>query len=192
MLPRVGVISGGFPCQDVSNAGQRAGLAGARSGLWRSMVRAVRLVRPLYVVVENVAALLGRGMGTVLGDLAESGYDAEWDCLPACAFGAPHERDRVFIVCYPDRSGCQDKGRFVLRTKPVPGTHWLSEPGVCRVVDGVSGTVGDGGGNIEVAALANAAVPQITEWLGHRIVEDYNLGTCEPRPTNAPVRSTGC
>jgi DNA (cytosine-5)-methyltransferase 1 len=66
------------------------------------MVRAVRLVRPLYAIVENVAALLGRGMGTVLGDLAESGYDTEWDCIPACAVGAEHERDRVFVVAYPN------------------------------------------------------------------------------------------
>ncbi len=101
MLPRVDIISGGFPCQDISNAGKRTGIAGARSGLWGAMVRAIRMVRPRYAVVENVAALLGRGMGRVLGDLAESGYHAEWDCLPAAAFGAPHRRDRVFLVAYP-------------------------------------------------------------------------------------------
>src|SRR5687767_14421804 len=71
------VLCGGFPCIDISNAGERAGLSGADSGLWREMVRAVRMVRPRIAVVENVAALLCRGMGTVCGDLAESGYDAE-------------------------------------------------------------------------------------------------------------------
>jgi len=92
------VICGGFPCQDLSDAGQRAG---ERSGLYRELVRAIRVVRPFYAIVENVAALLGRGLGTVLGDLAESGVDAEWDCVPACAVGAPHERDRIWIVAHP-------------------------------------------------------------------------------------------
>ena len=95
------VICGGFPCQDISLAGPGTGLAGERSGLYRELVRAIRLVRPRYAIVENVAALLGRGMGTVLGDLAEIGYDAEWHCIPACAVGAFHERDRVWIVADP-------------------------------------------------------------------------------------------
>jgi hypothetical protein len=77
------VICGGFPCQDISVAGAGAGLAGERSGLWRELLRAIRVVRPHYAIVENVAALLGRGMGTVLGDLAEIGHDAEWHCIPA-------------------------------------------------------------------------------------------------------------
>src|SRR5688572_22500604 len=75
-------ICGGFPCQDVSGAGKRTGLTGERSGLYRELVRALRVVRPRYGLVENVAALLGNGMGTVLGDLAESGFDTEWDCVP--------------------------------------------------------------------------------------------------------------
>jgi DNA (cytosine-5)-methyltransferase 1 len=95
------VITAGFPCQDVSFAGTGAGLAGSRSGLYREVVRAVRVVRPLYAVLENVAALLGRGLGTVLGDLAEVGYDAEWHCIPAAAVGAPHRRDRIWIVANP-------------------------------------------------------------------------------------------
>jgi len=100
-LGYVDVICGGFPCQDISTAGKGAGLAGERSGLWSEYLRLICHLRPRYVVVENVAALLARGMGTVLGDLAEGGYDAEWDCLPAVAFGAPHRRDRVWIVAYP-------------------------------------------------------------------------------------------
>lgn len=97
-----GVLCGGFPCQDISNAGDRAGLAGERSGLWREYLRAVRVVGPELVVVENVAALTSRGLSTVLGDLAASRYDAEWDCLPAGAFGAPHLRDRCFVLAHPD------------------------------------------------------------------------------------------
>lgn len=96
------VICGGFPCQDVSSAGKRAGLSGKRSGLYRELVRAIRVVRSRYAILENVAALLNDGMGRVLGDLAESGVDTEWDCIPACALGAPHERDRVFIVAHTD------------------------------------------------------------------------------------------
>ena len=105
------VICGGFPCQDVSCAGKRAGLAGARSGLYRELVRAIRVVRPRLALVENVAMLLSDGMGTVLGDLAESGYNLEWDCIPACAVGAPHERDRVFIVAHANgQRGLQPEG----------------------------------------------------------------------------------
>lgn len=102
------VITAGFPCQDISFAGDGAGLAGARSGLYREVVRAVRVVRPLYAVLENVAALLGRGLDTVLGDLAEVGYDAEWHCIPASAVGAPHRRDRIWIIA--DAGGEQHEG----------------------------------------------------------------------------------
>ena len=94
------VITAGFPCQDISFAGLGAGLAGARSGLYREVVRALRLVRPGWALLENVAALLSRGLGTVLGDLAAVGYDAEWHCIPASAVGAPHRRDRVWIVAH--------------------------------------------------------------------------------------------
>jgi DNA (cytosine-5)-methyltransferase 1 len=98
----VDLIAGGFPCQDTSNAGKRAGIDGARSGLWSEFKRIIRLLRPRLVLVENTPGLLSRGLGRVLGDLAEIGYDAEWDCLPAAALGAPHLRDRVFILAYPD------------------------------------------------------------------------------------------
>jgi len=94
----VDAICGGFPCQDISTAGKGAGLDGERSGLWREYARLVGELRPRYVVVENVAALLGRGLDRVLGDLAALGYDAEWHCIPASAVGAPHRRDRVWLV----------------------------------------------------------------------------------------------
>ena len=103
----VDVICGGFPCQDISIAGKGAGIEGERSGLWSEYARIIGEVRPRYVIVENVAALLGRGIDRVLGDLAALGYDAEWHCIPASAVGAPHRRDRVWIVAYPGRNGCQ-------------------------------------------------------------------------------------
>ena len=98
----VDVICGGFPCQDISIAGRGAGLAGERSGLWTEYARLVCEIRPRFVIVENVAALLSRGIGDVLGDLAAIGYDAEWHCIPASAVGAPHHRDRVWIVAHPN------------------------------------------------------------------------------------------
>lgn len=97
-IPPPDAICGGFPCQDVSFAGKGAGLAGERSGLWREFARLVRELRPEHVIVENVAALLGRGHGEVVGDLASLGYCVEWHCVPAAAVGAPHRRDRVWIV----------------------------------------------------------------------------------------------
>ncbi len=103
-LGAVDLITGGFPCQDVSAAGRGAGLEGERSGLWREFARIIRELRPCYVLVENVPMLLHRGIDRVLGDLAACGYDAEWQCLPAAAFGAPHRRDRVFIVAYTNRN----------------------------------------------------------------------------------------
>jgi DNA (cytosine-5)-methyltransferase 1 len=105
-LVPVDVICGGFPCQDISLAGRQVGIvAGTRSGLWFEFSRIVRELRPRYVVVENVAALLTLGIDAVLGELAASGYDAEWDCVPASSVGAPHRRDRVFLVAHARRSG---------------------------------------------------------------------------------------
>ncbi len=97
-LDWVDVIAGGFPCQDISYAGLGAGLDGERSGLFFEAIRLVRELQPRAVVLENVAALLTRGLDRVLGTLAEIGYDAEWHCIPAAYVGAPHIRDRVFVI----------------------------------------------------------------------------------------------
>lgn len=97
---RVTVLTGGFPCQDISNAGRRLGIDGARSGLWGEMARVIGVVRPRWVLVENVAALIGRGLDRVVGDLAALGYDAAWQVVPAAAVGAPHERARIWIVAH--------------------------------------------------------------------------------------------
>ena len=100
-LEPVDVIAGGFPCQDVSVAGQRAGIQdGNRSGLWSEFHRIIRELRPRYVFVENVPGLLTNGMGRVLSDLADIGYDAEWEVLSAADVGAPHLRKRVFITAH--------------------------------------------------------------------------------------------
>ncbi len=99
-LEQPDILTGGFPCQDISNAGQRKGIEGQRSGLWKEFLRAISQIRPKYALVENVSALTYRGLLTVLGDLTEIGYDAEWHCLPASAIGAPHRRDRIYIMAY--------------------------------------------------------------------------------------------
>jgi DNA (cytosine-5)-methyltransferase 1 len=95
------VICGGFPCQDVSVAGKRKLLAGERSGLWSEYARLIGEVGPRFVLVENVPGLLSGGMGQVLGDLSDLGYDAEWDVISAAEIGADHLRERVWIVAYP-------------------------------------------------------------------------------------------
>ena len=105
----VDVIAAGFPCQDISFAGEGAGLTGSRSGLVWNLLRTIRLVRPRYAVLENVAALLGRGLDQICGHLATVGYDTEWHCIPASAVGAPHQRDRIWIVA-TDAGGEQHKG----------------------------------------------------------------------------------
>lgn len=106
-LPWVDIICGGFPCQDISYAGKGAGLAGERSGLWFEYARIVGELRPRIVVVENVAALLRRGIDAVLGSLAESGYDAIWTTVRASDVGAPHRRERVFVLAYTRCGGIQ-------------------------------------------------------------------------------------
>lgn len=104
------VICGGFPCQDISTAGKQAGIKeGTRSGLFYELMRVVRLVRPQYVVLENVAAILANGLDIVLGELAEAGFDAEWACIPASAVGACHQRDRWWLVAYPSRQQCHER-----------------------------------------------------------------------------------
>jgi DNA (cytosine-5)-methyltransferase 1 len=106
----VDLICGGFPCQDISYAGKGAGLAGERSGLWYEFARVVRVLRPRFVLVENVSALLTRGLDAVLGTLAADGYDCEWACIPAASVGAPHIRDRVFVVAHARRGMFQPDG----------------------------------------------------------------------------------
>jgi DNA (cytosine-5)-methyltransferase 1 len=103
-LGTIDIITGGFPCQDLSVAGKGAGLAGARSGLWFEFHRLIKETQPKWVIAENVAVLRSRGLDQVLRSLDEIGYDAEWHCIPASAVGAPHRRDRIWIVAYSN--GC--------------------------------------------------------------------------------------
>jgi len=101
----VDVISGGFPCQDISSAGRGAGIDGAKSGLWREMARIIREVGPRHVLVENSPVLTSRGLGRVLSDLAGMGFNARWGVLGADDVGAPHLRKRIWIVAHADGDG---------------------------------------------------------------------------------------
>ncbi len=178
----INLLSGGFPCQDISGAGKKVGIQGARSGLWSEMYRIIGEVRPGYVLVENVAELLIRGLTRVLGDLASIGYDAEWSVVSACAVGAPHARERLFIVAYPERkpgtpSGVLGRGgasfgpghqateeRREGRIRPQVGTAtpglphpWqeaVRESSILRMVDGVPAELD------RLRVLGNAVVPQ--------------------------------
>jgi len=174
------VVCGGFPCQDISYAGEGAGLAGERSGLWRELLRAIRVVRPLHAIVENVAALLGRGLGVVLGDLASIGYDAEWHCIPASAVGADHERDRIWIVAHPHTSrlsrwvqagthGADETvlsarlGLAIANSPPFPREHGPLRPFMGRGSHGLPNR------SHRIAALGNAVVPQIPELIARAL-----------------------
>jgi len=176
-LEPVDVICGGFPCQDISYAGFGAGLEGSRSGLFFEAIRVVCELRPKYVVLENVAALLTRGLDRVLGTLAEIGFDAEWHCIPAAAVGAPHRRFRAFVIANDscirgERIGADKVRRFkdfswikdVRRVEDIPTRPDLYPSKLCGSGDGIPNRVD------RLKGLGNAVVPQVAEWIGKRIV----------------------
>ena len=178
----VDVIAGGFPCQDISYAGKGAGLAGKRSGLWYEFARVVREIRPRYVLVENVAALLGRGLDAVLGTLADLGYDAEWSSVSACSMGAPHMRKRLFIIAYPNSVGCKAvaheavvrrspaRARFAGYARSMGSAKIWSEsrPIGCRPMEVGNGIPSE---LDAIGRFGNAVVPQVAEWIGRRLIE---------------------
>lgn len=174
----VAAICGGFPCQDLSVAGNMVGIDAGRSGLWSEIVRLAGELRPEFVIVENVANLLaggdGRWFGRVLGDLAALGYDAEWHCIQASHVGAPHGRDRAWIVAYPERREqsrpeprLRSIGRMGRQLKSVPWDRdWQATLSALRGMDdGLSRSVDRTDG------LRNAVVPQIPEIIGHAILK---------------------
>ncbi len=182
-LPAVDLICGGFPCQDISNAGKRAGIEGERSGLWSEYYRIICELRPRFVLVENVAALLERGMGRVLGDLAESGYDAEWTLLSAADLGAPHLRERVFICAYTNGNRLEENSNQtpICHAPIYRGMRRrLGEVGYARqwfgswpigarplgMDDGISADVD------RIRSLGNAVVPQCAEFIGRMILRN--------------------
>ena len=99
-IPKIDIISGGFPCQDISIAGKGKGINGERSGLWHEMFRIIREIRPKYIIIENSPMLLVRGFEQVLCNLYEIRYNAEWRCICNSDFGFPHKRERLYCICY--------------------------------------------------------------------------------------------
>ena len=172
------VICGGFPCQDISFAGDGAGIEGARSGLWREYARLVGELRPDFVLVENVAALLRRGMSVVCGDLARIGYDAEWSVVSACSVGAPHMRRRVFIVAYPYSVDGRPRLRYsdAQPDWPLPAGRSLEsaragwQPRLANPSELYRGADGLPFGMDPNRGDGNTIVPQIAEAIGRAIL----------------------
>lgn len=171
--PYVGttLVSGGFPCQDVSSAHDNMGIEGARSSLFRELVRTARIVRPRFLLMENVPGLIARGLGVVLGELAEIGMDAEWCLTSAATAGAPHLRERLWIVAYAHSERFQAPQVFRERIKQsvigwgerhhsrgrISGRSWITPPPECfGVDDGLS----SGLDSDRIRALGNSVVPQ--------------------------------
>lgn len=170
---RVPWIVGGFPCQDVSVAGPRTGIDGARSGLWIEFARVVDVLRPQGVIVENTPGLLDRGADRVFGDLARLGYDAEWSLVSSCSMGAPFVRSRLFIVAFPsgERSGQLRGIERAFQGTEVRSVRWKeAESGIPRELVGVPDRME------RLVGLGNAVDPRVSEWIGRRIIETIGSG----------------
>lgn len=184
----VDVLAGGFPCINISSNGKKDGIDGEHSSLWADFARAVRVLRPRYVFVENVRDLLVRGVDRVLGDLAALGYDAEWDCIPAASVGAPQFRDRFFLVAYGYDRGCGGRAECHIfptaRLSAQQRYHvdgldlaergpWVRLPGVRRVDSGFPNRAH------RIRGIGNAVVPQIPELIGGWIIEHARASRTE-------------
>jgi DNA (cytosine-5)-methyltransferase 1 len=170
----VDVVSGGFPCQDVSASGKGTGLDGQRSGLWSEMARVVGEVRPRFVFVENSPLLVGRGLVRVLADLATMGFDARWGVVGACHAGAPHERERLWLVAHANGSDSEPEIERQKTHRPqalgsagwTGGSNWWdTEPPVGRVADGVDARVD------RLKAIGNGQVPHAAALAWHLMTD---------------------
>ncbi len=167
------VVTGGFPCQPFSKAGKRLGQADDRA-LWAEMFRIVRLHSPTWVIGENVDGIVSMGLDEVLSDLDRAGYSCRAFVIPACAVGADHQRNRVWIVAHADRSrsqerflhsGASSEARCDVYGKDSALDSWrTSEPPLVRAFHGIPRRVD------RIRALGNAIVPQIAEMIGHAIL----------------------
>jgi len=177
----VDVVSGGFPCTDISAAGKGAGIDGEASGMWREMARIICEVQPKFVFVENSPILTSRGLGRVLGDLAKMGFDAKWGVLGADCIGLPHRRERIWVLatnsCLKHVERCSKKeilGKPRIQSelhdgvaKNEQGLRSILSPGLCRTHNGLPGQVD------RIKAIGNAQVPRVaaTAW---RILNEQN------------------
>ena len=172
----IDVVCGGFPCQDISWAGKRAGITGERSGLWKEYFRILQEVQPQFVFAENSSRLIGNGLDVLLEDLASLGYDAKWGCFTASSDGAPHARERCFVLAYPGKQrakgdwwsswaerrlcGIREAGGIGWEREGSRDVLWPSEPAVERILpngvaNGLDRHYAIGNGQVaRVAALA--------------------------------------
>lgn len=197
---RCDVLCGGFPCQDVSCAGKGVGLAGERSGLWFEFARVVRELRPRVVVVENVAALAHRGLDAVLGSLSEAGYDAVWFDVRASDVGAPHRRERLFIVAWrvADAAGERRRPDGRRRRRPLPDAgvggedvshadrDGLPEPRAVVVTTGARASGGKGVDAQPCMGRDADGLPGGLDLTAHR----WPVGPGEAQPEGEPPRVT--
>lgn len=153
---RVDVVSGGFPCQDISSAGRKVGIEGKKSGLWGEMSRIIGEVEPRVVFIENSASLAVRGLGQVLNDLSVLGFDAEWGLVRATQVGAWHRRERLWIVAHRLDAGELQQGGGLTEKRQWLGdcARWSAEPQVDRVVHGLARRMD------RIRCLGNGQVPQ--------------------------------
>jgi DNA (cytosine-5)-methyltransferase 1 len=179
------IIAAGFECQDISIANWTGakGIKGERSGLWSEVLRISGELRPRWLLLENSPEIVSRGLGTVLGGLAEIGYDAEWTCVRAARFGAPHNRERWYAIAYPTEVGQQafldDAIRQHVETESFDWEFagvviqtrgfWATQSAPAAVDDGLSaGVVGPA-----LSAIGNAVVPQVAEVIGRAIINTH-------------------
>jgi DNA (cytosine-5)-methyltransferase 1 len=180
-VERPDLVCGGYPCQPFSFAGNRGGTSDARH-LWPHMRYALGVLRPEWAVLENVPGHVSLGLDTVLADLAGLGFHAQWSLVSACSMGAPHMRERLFVLAHAAKHQlhvrdyhrvCPSNGAQPKRQPGGSGGHadgsgrgwWESEPNVARVAHGVSNRVD------RLRALGNAVVPQVAEYVGRCILE---------------------
>lgn len=181
----VDVVCGGFPCQDLSNSGRKEGINGERSGLYAEMLRIISECMPRYAIFENVTGLLtgddGRWFAKFLYDLAEIGFDAEWHCISAAHVGAPHRRDRVWIIAYPSSERQQKQGKLKPSISKEKDSYREASrfeyafrkgslPYVCGGHDGFSSRVD----RSAIKRLGNSVVPKICELIGRAIISTYD------------------
>lgn len=177
-VERVDLICGGYPCQPFSQAGRQRGDSDPRH-LWPLVADALRHLRPRYALLENVPRHLVVGFDRVLTDLAEIGFDAEWSVVSACALGAPHTRERLFVLAHAEGHAWASEGSHHPRPQPLRGLEsgrgggaprgdwWVREPAVGRVAHGVPRRVVEP----ELRAIGNSVVPQVAELIGRRLME---------------------
>ncbi len=177
-VERVDVLCGGFPCQDISWAGFGGGLEGERSGLFYELARLVPISGARILILENVPALLHRGMGEVLATLAELRFDAEWSCVSACSMGATHMRDRVFIVAHSNSlkwwPRVRDSFAYSFRALQEVDSFESARTDALTRLANPSALYGDPDGvpfgHDRDRALGNSVYPAVVEWIGNQIL----------------------